>query len=292
VTEHYTVLLVSSPIAFSLRKAVSKTLQTKGRGDDGKDAETRRNWWNTLATHVRQMSAETAAHAHSVMAGLYSEADMEMSFNPLVDWFSVANSHSFTNMFNVHRTVVSICNMFAFFLFKFLLIFCRKSQDWIANHFFTKHKDANSLTAEGFGARDRGGECMTPAFIERCIQYDNDVEAAIDKTYRKKKKKKDNAPDDDGEEENYISLPPPFQGESSAASDQQPPPGYPSCSICMTVHMPSHIECFPSYSAFWASCKGFPTSVTLEILKTTLRLDIAEDAEDDELMTLLEVFFV
>jgi hypothetical protein len=132
---------------------------------------------------------------------------------------------------------------------------------------------------------------MTPAFIERCIRYDKDVDAAIDKTYRKKKKKKDDSLDDDAEEENFISLPPPFQGEGSEASDQLPPPGYPSSSICMTVHMPSHIECFPSYSAFWASCKGFPTSVTLEILKTTLQLDIADDAEDEELMTLLEVCF-
>ena len=118
VIEHYTVLLVTSPVAFSLRRAVAKTLQTKGRGEDGKDAETRRSWWNTLATHVRQMSAETAAHPHSVMAGLYSEADLAMSNNPLVDWFTVPNSHSFTNMFNLHRTVVSI---FFAFLLRFLL---------------------------------------------------------------------------------------------------------------------------------------------------------------------------
>ena len=133
---------------------------------------------------------------------------------------------------------------------------------------------------------------MTPAFIERCIQYDKDVDVAIGKTYRKKKKKKD-SPDVDEEEENCILLPPPFQGEGSAASDQLPPPGYPSCSICMTVHMPSHIDCFPSYSAFWASCKGFPTSVTLEILKTTLQLDVADnESEDDDAMTLLEVCFL
>jgi len=106
--EHYTVLLVSSPIAFSLRKAVSKTLQTKGRGPDGQDAETRRSWWNTLATHVRQMSAETAAHSHSIMAGLYTQAELAMSYDPAVDWFSVSNSQSFTSMFNVHRTVVSL----------------------------------------------------------------------------------------------------------------------------------------------------------------------------------------
>ena len=167
-----------------------------------------------------------------------------------------------------------------------------KTQDWIANHFFTKHKDANSLTAEGFGARDRGGECVTPAFIDRCIQYDLDVDAAIGKTYGKKKKKTNDAPDADAEEENIISLPPPFQGEGSAASDQLPPPGYPACAICMNVHMPTNIECFPSYSAFWASCKGFPTSVTLEILKTTLQLDVAEnDNVDDELLTILEVCF-
>jgi hypothetical protein len=108
VIEHYTVLLVSSPVAFSIRKAISKTLQTKGRGEDGKDAETRRSWWNTLATHVRQMGAETAAHANSVMAGLYSETDLAMSYSPSVDWFAVHNSQSFTSMFNVHRTVVSL----------------------------------------------------------------------------------------------------------------------------------------------------------------------------------------
>jgi len=161
-------------------------------------------------------------------------------------------------------------------------------KDWIANHFFTKHKDANSLVAEGFGFRDRGGECMTPAFIDRCIRYDGDVQAGINNTYRKKKKKA-NEDDNEEEEENSILAPPPYQGESSDESDQLPPPGYPACSICMTVHMTTNIECFPSYSAFWANVKGFPTSVTLEILKTTLQLDVGENSgEDDELLTLLE----
>ena len=136
--------------------------------------------------------------------------------------------------------------------------------------------------------RDRGSECMTPLFIDQCVQYDKDVEAGIDKTYRKKKKKaRTDAPDED--EETIISLPPPFQGEVSEDGDALPLPGYPFCGICMNVYMPTHMEYFPSYAAFWSNCKAFPTSVTLAILKTSLQLDVSiEDAVDCELLTLIE----
>ena len=105
--EHYIVLLVSSPVAFSIRKAVWKTMQSKGRGFDGQDVEARRSMWNLLKTHVRQASADSAAHPQSVMAGIYTADDLAMANSPAVDWCRVSNSQSFTSLFNVNRSVVS-----------------------------------------------------------------------------------------------------------------------------------------------------------------------------------------
>ena len=296
IVEHYAVLLVSSPIAFSMRKAVWNTLHTRGRGLDGVDADMRRVCWNRLATHVRQGFVPCALNHHrfdfaeeeasSSMAGMYTRNEMAQAYDTGVDWLRVSNAESFTCLFNVHRAV-----------------------EWVSKHFFAKYPQVDEMRMEGFGLMNRGGEFVSPRFISQCAKYDDDVDKGIAKTYKKKqnkKKRKTNtaniegesdeaAEDDDDDDENAqvrVDVPEAFQGEVlDEDSDQRPEPGYPRCAICMDVHMPKTIENFPSFEAFWSDCRGFPTSVTLDILKKSLRLELSEPSDDDDadqLLTLIE----
>jgi hypothetical protein len=148
------------------------------------------------------------------------------------------------------------------------------------------------MDLEGFGAFARGQEVISPRFYQQCAKFNEEVDAAIEKTYEKKKKVKkrgrneEEHNDDNMADENIIviSKPDPFRnGEDMMRG----PGGYPEVGLCMNVHMPKNVEFFPSYEAFWSNCRGFPTSVTLDILKKMLNLDI-RDTENGDTLTLLE----
>jgi hypothetical protein len=245
VVEHYAVLIVSSPLAFSMRKAVSNTLHVRGRGLDGVDADCRRICWNRLATHVRQgfvPNAVAAGHQfgflpadegdsvepNASMAGQYNTSEMAQAYDTGVDWMRVSNAESFTALFNVRRAV-----------------------DWIAKHFFSKYPNLDRMQVEGFGLIERDSEFVSPQFISQCMKYDEDVDKGIAKTYKKKsekkKKRKNNDAEDEEEreeedEETIIVTPLPFQAEvADEDADRVPPPGYPACAICVDVHMPKTI---------------------------------------------------
>ena len=54
--------------------------------------------------------------------------------------------------------------------------------------------------------------------------------------------------------------------------------------------MPKTVEVFPPYAAFWSNCKGYPTSVMLDILTKMLHVEVAanEEGNEQEYLTLLE----
>jgi len=283
VVEHYMVLVVASPLAFSIRKAVWNTVHACGRGPDGTEAENRRIWWNRLATHVRQCFAPSN--------GMYTNEERAQAYGTGMDWMRVSNAHSFTCLFNARRAV-----------------------DWIKNHFFSKYPDLGSMHLEGFGRLQRGSDVVTSGFIAQCIRYDKDVDAGIAKTNasmdekRKKKRRKrrrrgeamvedeaeeeEEGQEEEREEPTIISVPATYQVEWASDDEEDDGrlqlPGYPACKLCMDVRMSKNVELFPVYDVFWSKCKGFPTSVTLDILKKTLRLNVEEDEEGEEMLSLLE----
>jgi len=68
LVEHYIFLIASSPLAFSIRKAIYTTLQLKSRGQDAVYSDTRRSTWNMLATHVRQgLSLDAQVFSHRLL---------------------------------------------------------------------------------------------------------------------------------------------------------------------------------------------------------------------------------
>ena len=273
--EHYAVLLVASPLAFSLRKAVWMTLHTKGRGLDSLDAEQRRVWWNQLATHVKQGFAPIERGEEGAMSSLYTADELAQAHDTSVDWIRVHDGMSFTRLFNVHRTV-----------------------EWITKHFFNKYAATNRMVLEGFGTFERDGALVDPAFWDGCKKYDIDIDRAISKTYEKKKKgskkrarprgsqvndeeEEDEEQDNNQEEEVLITKPHPFRRVGADVVE------YPACDICMDVHMPKSVEFYPPFDAFWSNCRGFPTSVTLDILKKMLHLDVGNE-EPGDCLTMLE----
>jgi hypothetical protein len=87
----------------------------------------------------------------------------------------------------------------------------------------------------------------------------------------------------------FVSVPVPFQADVQDENDDvMPPAGYPACKIGMEVNMSKSIEMFPSYQLFWSECKGFPTSVTLDVLKKSLDMEDDASGEEEECLTLVE----
>jgi hypothetical protein len=271
IAEHYLFLLVSSPLAFSLRKAVYNTLQLKFRGIDAQYADARRTVWNTLATHVRQgLTMEGQSKQYTELEVLRAHDTSS------VDWVNISSSHSFTRLFSVQTSV-----------------------DWVRNHFFAKHAWCDRVMVEGFGELEKFRECVDPTHISGCMRYDEDVEKAIAKTQRKQKKKStprkrtmsavllgvdggagagdddhEEGGDQDGEE---VTVLVPFGYQAMDGGDR----GYPPCSIAMKVMVPLILEAQVSLYQFYTHAHAFPASVTLDILKKSLGLDAAvEDGGD------------
>jgi hypothetical protein len=292
ITEHYLFLLVSSPLAFSLRKAVYNTLQLKFRGIDAQYADARRTAWNTLATHVRQ-GLTVEGHGRQ-----YTDLEVFRAHDTSrVDWINISSSHSFTRLFSVQTSV-----------------------DWVRNHFFAKHGWCDVVTVEGFGELEKIRECVDPTHISGCMRYDEDVEKAIAKTQRKKKRKAapsskrsmssvllgvDNGgggdQDEDaigeGNEDEEVTVLVPFGYQAREGGER----GYPRCSIAMKVMVPLHLEAQISLYQFYTHTHSFPASVTLDILKKSLGIDLMNsnddgvieggsslDDEDEELLSLGE----
>ena len=295
VTEHYLFLLVSSPLAFSLRKAVYNTLQLKFRGLDAQYADTRRTVWNTLATHVRQGLTMEGQSKQYTDLEVFRAHDTSR-----VDWINISSSHSFTRLFSVQTSV-----------------------DWARNHFFAKHAWCATMMLEGFGELQKYRECVDPTHISGCMRYDEDVEKAIAKTHRKKKRKTtpkkrsmsavllgvdggggaDNEDDmsvlGGGDEDGEVTVLVPFGYQTGDGGER----GYPPCSIALKVMIPLNLEVQVSLYQFYTHAHSFPASATLDILKKSLGLDVSvhnnntdgvegnqghDDDEDEQLLSLDE----
>ena len=299
--EYYLFLLVSSPLAFSLRKAVYTTLQLRCRGQDAQYADARRSVWNMLATHVRQGLSMRGQNMHYTMREVERAHDISS-----IDWIHISSSHSFTRLFSMAT-----------------------SADWVRNHYFSKHPQKNDMILEGFGELSRDRECVEPVHISGCMKYDEDVNKAIAKSNKKRRRNRpamrggrgggavgrganfDNGDEEGGEDDDSVlaaddddvTILVPFGYQTSVGGAR----GYPSCSIAMKVVVPLTLENQVSLFQFYSHVHSFPASVTLDILKKALGLqplpsvhnnrqgdvgigenDAVDNDDDDQLLTLAE----
>lgn len=281
--EHFLVVMVRCPLAFSFRSAVYESLQNnKQRGGDSQFVDVRRGVWNMLANHMRE---GLYGGQDEVGKPCYSQKAISKSTEVSnIDWMRISNEDSFSCLFSVQRCV-----------------------DWISKKFFLKHcdDDLDSFYLEGFGLIRKDKMCLSPSVISDYVQFDLDVDKALARKGEKERKakrqkrgpkkgpklsfveaaeanvmvlKSPSPPEEDDPNSNercLVAVPCgfPVQLTISETKVKHIVYGYPPCALCMQVVLPTQVECIESFHQFEGHIKSFPASVTLGILRKTLVLE-------------------
>lgn len=232
-TGHYMMLVVDSPAAFSLRKAILATSGSANRKAmvDVNYTDKRRAVWCDLAIHASQ-------HVHAA-GGI---DDRVARYGSNLDWLSTTDGTGFTALFTVNAAV-----------------------DWAKMHFLKEHRGAEEVQMTGFEdslSNGRGDNFFTQEHIAACRQYHLAVEAGVDSTYQEQKTPKKRARDDEAREARDLHVPPPVLPEVRV----------PECEMALDVILPIPIEGPPPFEDFRTRVKNFPRSVSMRLLLAGMRL--------------------
>ena len=147
--ELYMLLVVRSPLAFSVRQGALITIKPTGRRMqiDNRGVDERRRVWARLALHVRQM-----------VLPRMKNSDLLRTFESSMDWMRVNEHDGFTCLFSVQMAL-----------------------EWIRSHYAAKHRTGGKLLVPGLLEpleldSSLGLSPVDPHFVEQCRQYDMDVD--------------------------------------------------------------------------------------------------------------------
>lgn len=272
--ENYMLLVVESPTAFSLRKAIQMTSGSANRKTlvDINYTDKRRNVWCDLAIH--------ASHLVHCSEGVDDRVGL---YGACLDWLHAPDGRGFSALFTMHAAM-----------------------DWAKMHFGLKHPSVSQLKISGFDetvfSNGREDNFFTAQHIADCRRYHSAVDLGVIDTYAKKKKRGAAAgsssnrggrrrrgdmmmimTDDDAAEAEESE-----EGEERIVPKPAPIlPGciLPRCDIALDIILPIPIEGPPPFDDFRTRVKNFPQYASLRLLMASMRFSGAERAA---LMSLLQ----
>ena len=265
----YLLVVVRSPLAFSVRQGALITIKPIGRRMqvDHRGVDARCRVWARLAMHVRQMVLPRMRNA-----------DLLRTFETSMDWMRVGEADGFTCLFSAQMAL-----------------------EWVRSHYASKHGAAwGRLVVPGL--RDvlelDDALCLspvTPEFVAQCRQYDADVDRETKRSMevrlglhgdgkkkqtprkRKTRQRRGQAQlDEDGEEEDEAA-----EEEAAYVAVVRPPEGLelddgrlgvPACKIHLELLCATPLEGQLSLVDFRRQMSTFPESVMLELLQGSLNL--------------------
>lgn len=240
--ENYMLLVVESPVAFSLRKAIQMTSGSANRKTlvDINYTDKRRNVWCDLAIHASHL-----VHTGGVddRVGLYGAC---------LDWLHAPDGKGFSALFTMHAAM-----------------------DWAKMHFVLKHPSASSpIKISGFDETEfsngREDNFFTAQHIADCRLYHSAIDLGVIDTYSKKKKRSRGSEDHVSEEEDERIVPKP--------APILPGTILPQCDIALDIILPIPIEGPPPFDDFRTRVKNFPQYASLRLLMASMRFSCAESA--------------
>ena len=255
----YLLLVVRSPLAFSVRQGALITIKPIGRRMqvDHRGVDARCRVWARLAMHVRQMVLPRMRNA-----------DLLRMFETSMDWMRAGEADGFTCLFSAQMAL-----------------------EWVRSHYASKHGVASGrLVVPGLREPLELDDALclspvTPEFVAQCRQYDADVDRETKRSMEsrlglhgdKKKKrpvrrKRARAGEEDEEEpeeeEAYVAQVRPPEGLELADGRW----GVPACKIHIELLCSTPLEGQLSLVDFRRQMATFPESVMLELLQGSLNL--------------------
>ena len=263
IRERYALLVVRSPLAFSLRQAANLTIKPTGRRMliDSKGVDERRRVWARLVMHVR-----------SGVPPYHGNAELLRMFEGTMDWMRAGDADGFTCLFSAQMAM-----------------------DWIRMHFRSKHAGArHQLIVPGLeeplDLSGLDGGLVTPAFVEQCRRYDLDVDretsisasepppAAASKRKRVRRGRRGEEAEPTNDEEQAVVPADVHQAKVQACdglfleSEGTRDVGLPPCVVAIEIVAPTHMEGQKALVEFQRHMCTFPESVMLELLRGRLQL--------------------
>jgi hypothetical protein len=264
----YVLLVVRSPLAFSVRQAAMITIKPVGRRMqvDQRGVDERRRVWARLVMHVR-----------SGVPPFHKNADLLRRFEETMDWMSVGEADGFTCMFSAQMAF-----------------------DWIRMNFRQRYPEARQQLIlpglmEPLDLSDHNLALVNPAFVAQCRRYDAAVERVVASTTTvangnerptrrtNNKRRRGGAsppppppPDDAGgeeemmvvEEEDELRVTPCEGLELSTPGER----GLPACVDAIELVAPTHMEGQIALVEFQRQVCTFPEAVMLELLRKSMHL--------------------
>ena len=259
--ERYVLLVVRSPLAFSLRQAAYLTTQPVGRlmQVDQRGVDERRRVWARLATHVR-----------AGVLPVIENAELLRRYESTMDWMRNSEAEGFTTLFSAQMAL-----------------------DWMRTHFRRRH--GTRLPARMRGLHDplsgEGSEpFVRPEFVDQCRAYDEDVTRETALSLEKKKKKRRRAGGDNDNNDNnnndderpHVATVRPVDGVVLDRRGARQ--GLPPCIIALEIVTPTSMEGQAPLVEFQRQVRTFPESVMLKLMQAQMRLPEALMAQITERM--------